>query len=126
MLGFGFTLFFGGTVADAFCGALIGGAVQLLVNFLEALHSNGIFVNIIGGGLIMLLALFFAQTLGVHPDKIAIGALMVLVPGVALTNSMRDLIAGDYMAGQTRLVEALLTATSIALGAGIVLSLARI
>ena len=50
---------------------------------------------------------------------------MILVPGLALTNSMRDLIAGDYVSGQARLAEALLTATAIALGAGVVLSLAR-
>lgn len=126
VVGFGFTLFFGGTITDAVCGTLIAAAAQFLANFLQRLRSNAIFVNIIGGGLIMLLALLFTQALNVHLDKMVIGALMVLVPGVALTNSMRDLIAGDYMAGQTRLVEALLTATAIALGAGAVLGLARL
>lgn len=125
LLGFSCTLFFGGALADAFFGMIIAASTQLTANFLEKLHSNGIFVNIIGGGLIMLLALIFSGLFRVHLDKMAIGALMVLVPGVALTNSMRDLIAGDYMAGQTRLVEALLTATAIALGAGAVLGLAR-
>lgn len=126
LLGLGFTLFFGGTLLDAVFGTIIASSAQLLAILLERLRSNPIFVNIIGGGLIMLMALLFAQALPLHLDKMVIGALMVLVPGVALTNSMRDLIAGDYMAGQTRLVEALLTATAIALGAGAVLGLVRL
>ena len=47
---------------------------------------------------------------------------MNLVPGLALTNVMRDIIAGDLVAGLTKLVEALLTATGIALGTGVALS----
>ena len=61
-----------------------------------------------------------------HIDKMVIGAIMNLVPGVAITNSMRDIIAGDLLAGQAKLVEALFIATAIALGAGMVLSLHRL
>lgn len=68
----------------------------------------------------------FACDLGIgqQVDKIIIGLVMTLVPGVAITNSVRDVIAGDFIAGQTKMTEALLTATSIALGTGIALSLA--
>lgn len=125
LLAFSFTLFYNGTMRDALCGAMIGAGLQVIRFFLGRLHSNGIFVNIIGGGFIMSLALLCGQMFAAQADKVAIGVLMILVPGVALTNSMRDLIAGDYMSGQTRLVEALLTATAIALGAGGVLSLAH-
>ena len=50
---------------------------------------------------------------------------MGLVPGVALTNFMRDVLAGDLFSGITKLTESLFTATAIAIGAGIALSLAR-
>ena len=68
----------------------------------------------------------FACDLGIgqQVDKIIIGLVMTLVPGVAITNSVRDVIAGDFIAGQTKMTEALLTATSIAIGTGIALSLA--
>ena len=56
-------------------------------------------------------------------DKIIIGAFMGLVPGVAITNFMRDVLEGDLFAGITKLTESLLTATALALGAGIALSL---
>ncbi len=52
-----------------------------------------------------------------------IGLVMNLVPGVAITNSVRDIIAGDFIAGQTKMTEALLTATSIAVGTGIAFSI---
>ena len=46
---------------------------------------------------------------------------MTLVPGVAITNSMRDVIAGDLMAGMVRGLEALLVALALALGTGVAL-----
>ena len=52
-----------------------------------------------------------------NKDAIIIGILMNLVPGIALTNGMRDLIGGDFNAALHRFLEALLIATGIALGA---------
>lgn len=50
-------------------------------------------------------------------DNILIGALMTLVPGLALTNALRDLFMGDLLSGVVRLFEATLTA--LALGGGV-------
>lgn len=50
-------------------------------------------------------------------DNILIGALMTLVPGLALTNALRDLFMGDLLSGVVRLFEAALTA--LALGGGV-------
>lgn len=52
-------------------------------------------------------------------DSILIGALMTLVPGLAFTNSLRDLFTGDLISGIARLFEAMLTV--IALGGGVVI-----
>ena len=41
---------------------------------------------------------------------------MLLIPGVALTNSIRDMISGDIMAGMLRFLEACLVALAIAAG----------
>ena len=51
---------------------------------------------------------------------------MNLVPGVVLTNVMRDMIAGDLVAGLTKLAQALITAPGIALGTGVAISLGRV
>lgn len=44
---------------------------------------------------------------------------MILTPGIAITNSLRDIIDGNYVSGQARLVEAFFIATAIALGVGL-------
>ena len=56
-------------------------------------------------------------------DKTIIGSIMLLVPGLAITNAIRDTIAGDFLAGITKAFEAVLVAVSIAVGTGMVLSL---
>lgn len=58
----------------------------------------------------------------INRDIVIVGALMPLVPGVAITNSIRDVIAGDLLAGISRALEGLLTASAIAMGVGLVLT----
>ena len=62
--------------------------------------------------------------LGENTNYITIGALMALVPGLVFTNFMRDIMAGDTVAGLIKLVEALLTAGAIAIGTYIAMALA--
>ena len=51
--------------------------------------------------------------------------LMNLVPGIAITNVMRDILGGDLIAGIIKLVESLMVAVGIALGAGLAISTLR-
>lgn len=124
LTGGSFALFFGGTLRDALCALVISALLRLLVMPMEKLHTNSFFISLVGSGLGAALAIA-AVSLGAgqNLDKIIIGFLMNLVPGVALTNAIRDIIAGDLVAGVTRLTEALLTAVAMALGAGIALSI---
>ena len=62
----------------------------------------------------------------VHYDKIIIGGIMPLVPGIPLTNSIRDFINSDYLSGSIRLIDALLTAFCIAVGVGIVITIVQL
>lgn len=54
----------------------------------------------------------FGETLG----SVVVGVIIPLTPGMALTSSVRDLIAGDLLSGVARGAEALLTAAGIAGG----------
>ena len=47
---------------------------------------------------------------------------MLLVPGLAITNAIRDTVAGDLVSGLARGAEAFLTAIAVAVGTGVVLS----
>ncbi len=62
---------------------------------------------------------------GQNQDLIIIGALMALVPGIAMTNAMRDIMAGDMVAGISKAAEALLIGAAIALGTALALGLTR-
>ncbi len=99
---------------------------EWIQHLFEKLEANAFFTTIMASFAAAALAFAGVQSgLGQNLDKIIIGVLMNLVPGVALTNVMRDVIAGDLIAGLTKLVEALLVATGIALGTGVALSLGR-
>ena len=50
-------------------------------------------------------------------------SIMPLVPGVAITNAIRDTLQGDYMSGGSRAMEAFVSAAGIAVGIGIGLML---
>lgn len=73
--------------------------------------------------LIGLLAIFTAHFFqAMNPDHIIIGAVMPLVPGVAITNSFRDILAGHMISGQARGTEALIIASAIGVGIASALS----
>ena len=52
----------------------------------------------------------------IHGDKVMIGDIMLLIPGLALTNAVKDMFVGDTITGSLRLVESLLWAVAIACG----------
>ncbi|MDI3256785.1 MAG: threonine/serine exporter family protein [Kyrpidia sp.] len=52
---------------------------------------------------------------------VVVGAMIPLVPGVAVTTAVRDLLAGDLLSGMARGTEALLAAVAIAIAVGLVL-----
>ncbi|MCH5463771.1 threonine/serine exporter family protein [Levilactobacillus tujiorum] len=59
--------------------------------------------------------------LGNSVDDIIIGSVMPLVPGVPITNSVRDILAGNLVSGPARGVEALVSAAAIGFGIAMVL-----
>lgn len=83
------------------------------------------FVCYTAGGVTAAVLAVLASSLipGVQMDKVIVGAVIVLVPGVAVTNAIRDSIAGDLLSGMAKGAEALIIATSIAIGVGAVLKL---
>lgn len=119
-----FTLLFGGTFYDALVSFFIGMVIKTLTIKLSNIKINEFISNVIGGALAAILALLATRlSLPVNVDKIIIGSIMLLVPGLAITNAIRDTIAGDLVSGVSRGLEALLIAVAIAVGSGTVLKL---
>lgn len=125
-IGFTFAIFFKGSIFDAIVASVIAMLIKLIQSALNKLNANNFFMTILCSGFTAFIAIF-AVRFGVadNTDKVIIGALMTLVPGITLTNCMRDFIAGDFMAGLSRMVEALLIAAGIAVGVAINLTLLK-
>ena len=51
------------------------------------------------------------------------GCIMLFVPGVAITNSIRDFLSGNMLSGVARLAEACIIGVSLAAGAGVIIEL---
>lgn len=66
---------------------------------------------------------FVKLGIGHELDKIIIGSVMPLVPGLLITNAVRDLMAGHLVSGISKGAEAFLTAFAIGTGIAVVISL---
>ena len=64
----------------------------------------------------------FCFLFGHHLDKVIIGSIIPLVPGVNFTNAIRDIADQDYIAGSVRMLDALLVTFCIALGVGLIIT----
>ena len=113
----GFCLMFQGSFLDAICSGVIAAVIFLIERFFTTLNINGMFYNFISSLTAGIMAFHMSSLgAGVHMDKIMIGNVMLLIPGLMLTNAIKDMMNGDTMAGFLRFCEALLTALAIALG----------
>ena len=112
-----FAIFFGGSLKDALAATVIGVIVRLLIFAQSKTKVNTAFANVVNSLILSILA-FTAVKLGLGDEvsKIIIGNIMLLIPGVALTNSIRDIISGDIVSGMLRFIEAMITALAIAAG----------
>ena len=112
-----FTVFVGGAWQDGLCAMVIGCGLRAVVLFNEHMRFNRVFSSMIASFYVSVLAfLSIRLSLGMIADHIIIGNIMLLIPGVALTNSLRDVISGDTMSGLLRFFEACVIALAIAAG----------
>ena len=115
---------FGGTWQDfiaTFFVGVIGYASYLFTQKLFQVPYLDSFAAAFVIGLLAYLAVHFH--LAVNIDNIIIGAVMPLVPGVAITNSFRDILAGHLISGTARGTEAIFIAGSVGLGIALIFKL---
>ena len=112
-----FSLFFGGSGRDALVSAAIGLFLKWLMDALSGISLNRVLASALyafAGGAVAALAIRLG--LGDSFARIAIGNIMLLIPGVVLTNALRDMLSGDTISGMTRLTQAVLVAIAVATG----------
>lgn len=112
-----FSLFMGGSWGDIPAAAALGLILRAVEWLTGKLGFNRVFSNVVSSAILSALT-FAAVRIGVghHTDPIIMGNIMLLIPGVALTNSLRDVISGDTMSGLLRFLEACVIALAIAAG----------
>ena len=119
-----FAMMLGGSSMDSANAFISAFFMQIPVLVLEKYNIAGVLRNIAGGGCGALFSLILLNLgLGHNIDFAIIGAIMPLVPGVSLTNAIRDILEGDLLSGSARILDAMLVAIGIAAGVGAVLTL---
>lgn len=105
---------FGGSLPDFPITFLIGGTGYALYVYSLRFFRIKFLSEFIASFLIGFAAITSVHFgLGNNQDLIIIGCVMPLVPGVQITNAVRDLLAGHYVSGVSRGTEALMTASMI-------------
>ncbi|SEI71933.1 Uncharacterized membrane protein YjjP, DUF1212 family [Lachnospiraceae bacterium A10] len=115
--GAAFAMFFGGNLWDAVFAGMVGVLVWAFNVYLSPIFMNPVvsqFIITFLAGFSVAVATSFIPLL--HQDDVTIGVIMLLVPGVAVTNAIRDILLGDTLSGILRMIEALLLAATLAIG----------
>ena len=119
-----FSYLFGGSLKDTLAALLCGFILQIFLNLLDKHNASKFITNLTSSSLVAFCAVvLFSLGLGDDPDKIIIGSIIRLVPGIALTTSIRDFLGGDYLSGTIRMIDAFLIGGCIAIGVGVVVML---
>lgn len=121
-----FTLFWGGGAMDAGLAFFCGLTVKATVSSMSRLNANIFFTYICASALLAAIPTALA-CLGcpIRLDRVVIGTIMLLVPGLAITNVMRDVISGDFLTAITKFAEVMIVAMAIAIGISIPIGAAR-
>lgn len=117
-----FAVFFGGSWLDGIASALSGLVVFFAQLLLTRLRMNNLLENLLVSAVTALAVVALVRLgIGHSPAKITIGNIMLLIPGIAFTTSLRDIINGDTISGLIGISEAVIKAIAIAIGFALVL-----
>ena len=112
-----FCAIFGGSFVDCAAALVAGTLTYLTLAMFCAPRMSKALGNILSGAVGTLLCILFHQWgFGGSLGNMIIGTLILLIPGVAFTNGLRDIADEDYLAGITRLLDAIMVFLSIAIG----------
>lgn len=113
----GFAVFFGGSIYDGLVAALFALLICWFQEKVLPISMNQLSFNLLCSVIVGVLTGICTNFLTfLHMDKIMIGYIMLLIPGMAMTNAVRNILGGNTISGIIRLIEAVLWAAALALG----------
>lgn len=115
-----FAMIFSSSIAlsEIFISFLCGIALSAIQYAAQKLNVIKFFSDLLSSAAVATIASAYSLNFGLNMDLIIVSSIMPLVPGVAITNAIRDTLYGDYLSGVSRAMEAFIIAVSIALGVG--------
>lgn len=120
----GFTAAGGGALNDIICSIFIGMIMILFIDLHGRIEKNSFIKTLMAssvGAILTVICSVFGLCSNI--DYVLIGAIYILLPGIAITNAIRDSLSGDLLSGLVRAFEALIISGSMAVGVGIILEL---
>lgn len=121
----GFAVFFGGNLIDGLASAVIGIFIYLMDYHFKLRNVNNVvytFIASFAAGCIASLFVHFG--FGTNVDKVMTGDIMLLIPGLLLVNSIKEMFNKDIVTGLYRFVEAGFVAAALAGGYALALIVA--
>ena len=115
----GFAIFFGGGIREMLVTLLVGLVLTGCMTIGEKMQFHAFLQDVFGAFGIAVSSLLLSNLVKVNLDTVIISSIMPMVPGVAITNAVRDTLQGDYLSGGARVLEAFLKAAGIAVGIAI-------
>jgi len=124
MTSFIYSLFFKGTIYEAVVSAVISIGIYFMLEKVSKLGSFQFFQFFFSGFIIGCASLIAESLLPfVNKGNVITGSIMILIPGVALANGIKDIIYGQFTAGMAKFGEAMLIITAVGAGIGTALTL---
>jgi len=119
-----FTYIFGGNFFDCINSFITGIVLNIVIYTLRKEKVSNFLITLIGGITVSTVCiLIYKIGIGNNIDNSIIGSLMPLVPGVGLTNAIRDILEGDFLSGSGRIFDAVIIAVALATGVGFVIGI---
>ncbi|MDD2971785.1 MAG: threonine/serine exporter family protein [Lachnospiraceae bacterium] len=117
-----FAVFFGGDIMDGAAAGIAAVVLRVMLRIGQRIRMNALFLNMMCSAVVGIVVMVLTRIgIGHSVDEIVIGNVMLLIPGVALTTSLRDIIGGDIISGLLEMTEAILKAAAIAMGFAVLL-----
>ena len=113
---FGFGIFFGGGIRECLLASFTGVLTKAIMVMMERINLSSFIRNVIGGLILTVLSYVLSMFFVFDRNIVSMSAIMLLVPGLSITNAIRDSVNGDALSSLSRMTEALVVAIAIALG----------
>lgn len=112
----GFSVMFGGGVAEFFVAAGVSALAQVVSMLLKKQRMQALVATLLCSFVSAFIPELIGRMAPLLVEAVVAGALMPLLPGLAMTNAVQDTMRGDMISGLSSGISAILTAGLIAGG----------